>query len=241
MSRFKLFLVGLGIIFLSGCGFVDYFFLAPPEDTAQELAQAGYDAMQEKDYDKAIEYFTKLKDRYPFSPYTPQAEINLGDAYFLIGEYKAASETYKEFEALHPRHEAIPYVLLRIGLANLKQFESADRPYTNVAEAYSFFTRLIETYPQSEYAKEAKKYLRKCRFLMAEHELYVADFYWRTEEYKAAWLRYQYVEKEYQDLPEVVSYAKKRKELAYLRWIELVSKETKEREEGSWKRFLDWL
>jgi len=241
MTRVKLLIVSFLFFLISGCGVVDYFFLTPPEDTAQELAQAGYDALQEKDYDRAIEYFTKLKDRYPFSPYTPEAEVSLGDAYFLVGEYKAASEVYKEFEALHPRHEAVPYVLLKIGLSNLKQFESADKPYTNIAEAYSFFQRLIETYPENKYAQEAKKYLRKCRFLMAEHELYVADFYWRTEQFKAAWLRYKYVEKEYADLPEVVAYASQRRDLAYLRWQEAKAKEAKEKKEGSWKRFFDWL
>ncbi|WP_456324331.1 outer membrane protein assembly factor BamD [Desulfonauticus submarinus] len=242
MTRIRsIFLLFLLCWSLSGCGVIDYLFLSPPEDTAQELAQAGYDALQNKDYSEAIEYFSKLKDRYPFSPYTPQAEISLGDAYFLNGDYQAAVDVYKEFEALHPRHEAISYVLFKIGLANYKQFESVDKPYTNLAEALSYFKRVAEGYPKSKYAKEARLYIRKCRYLMAEHELFVADFYWRTGRYLAAWKRYSYVEKNYSDLPEVLDYARERKKLAYLEYQKEQGEKEREREQGSWKEWFDWL
>lgn len=125
------------LVLCSGCGVIDYFFLSPPEDTAQELAELGNEAMQEKEYGKAIEYFQKLRDRYPFSPFTTAGELSLGDAYFLDEQYRAASETYKEFESLHPRHEAIPYVLLQIGISSYNQFESIDLPQDNIARHWS--------------------------------------------------------------------------------------------------------
>ncbi len=67
---------------LSGCGIIDYIYLPPPEDTAQELFEAGNDAMREKNYSAAIGYYTKLKDNFQFSPYALEAELSLGDAYF---------------------------------------------------------------------------------------------------------------------------------------------------------------
>ncbi|MFW5899880.1 MAG: outer membrane protein assembly factor BamD, partial [Desulfovermiculus sp.] len=118
----------LGIGTLSGCGVIDAVFLKPPQDTALELLQAGNSAMGQEDYKQAISYYTKLKDRYPFSPYTAQAELRLADAYFLDKRYAAAENAYKEFESLHPGHEDIAYVLFRIGLSNYKQFKSIDLP-----------------------------------------------------------------------------------------------------------------
>lgn len=41
------------LLLLSGCGIIDYFFLPPPEDTAQELYEGANDAMQEKNYSQA--------------------------------------------------------------------------------------------------------------------------------------------------------------------------------------------
>ncbi len=66
----------------SGCGIIDYYFLKPKPKTPLELLEAGQDALNEKDYDNAIEYFQKMKDKYPFSPYTVRAELLLGDSYF---------------------------------------------------------------------------------------------------------------------------------------------------------------
>ncbi len=226
---------------LSGCGFIDYYFLEPPEDTAQELAEAGNVAMHEKNYDEAIEYYTKLKDRYPFSPYTPKAEVSLADAYFLDEQYKAAVQTYKEFESMHPRHEAIPYVLYQIGVANYKQFKSVDLPQSNMSEALEYFRRVKNSYPQSEYSKAARDYIDKCRRYKAEHEIYMADTYWQMERYLSAWKRYQFVIEKYPDMPEISDYARRRGKLAYFKYQKKSSRKAREKEQGSWKQWFDWL
>ena len=192
MPRFNLWrqvLAGSVLLFLlSGCGAIDYFFLTPPQDTARELAEAGTQAMEDEQYNKAINAFETLKDRYPFSPFATVAELGLADAYFLDENYSAAVTAYKEFEAIHPGHEAIPYVLFRTGVASYEQFTSIDRPQDNIREAIQYFRRVSTSFPDSEYAALADDYVKKCRRLIAEHEIYVADFYWRTENYGAAWL-----------------------------------------------------
>ena len=81
------------LLLLSGCGIIDYFFLPPPEDTAQELYEGANDAMQEKNYSQAAQYYTKLKDNFPFSPYTVEAELSLGDAFFLDGSHERRYHT----------------------------------------------------------------------------------------------------------------------------------------------------
>ena len=92
------------LFFLGGCGIIDYFYLPPPEDTAQELFESANEYMREKDYARASELYRKLKDNYPFSPYTVEAELSLADAYFLDSEFVLAAEAYKEYESLRPRN-----------------------------------------------------------------------------------------------------------------------------------------
>lgn len=229
------------LLTLSGCGFVDYFLLPPPEDTAQELYEAGLEYMKEKDYSNAAEYFQKLKDKYPFSPYTPQAELALGDAWFLDEEYELAVDSYQEFEALHPRHEMIEYVIYQIGVSNFKLFKSIDLPQARVVEAMEYFRRLVDTYPESKYADQAVAYISECRRLQAEHEVFVADFYWRSENYGAAWERYSYIVANFQDRPKIVAYSEKRAKLAWMKHQKTLSQEERERIQGSWKQWFDWL
>ena len=238
---FRHLVLAASIMLLSGCGLIDYFFLPPPEDTAQELYEGANDAMRDKKYAQAAEYYTKLKDNFPFSPYTVEAELALGDALFLDEKYPEAAEAYKEFESLHPRHEAIPYVLYQVGMADLKSFISVDRPTTSTQEALEFFGRLRETYPNSEYAQKAAEQMQECRRLLAEHELYLGDVFWNMKNYGPAWKRYTYIVDNFPDVPEVSEHAKEKSLSAYYKYREQQSRKAREEIQGSWKEWFDWL
>lgn len=234
-------LLALTLCTVTGCGFIDYFLVGPPEDTAQELFEAGVDAMHAKEYGKASDFFSKLKDRYPFSPYTPLAELGLGDALFMNEKYQEAVDAYKEFETMHPTHEETPYALYQIGVAYFKMFQSIDLPMANIQEGLEYFYRVEESYPGTKYAEGSKQYVVKCRRLMAEHELFVADFYWRATRYVSAWKRYEYVGENFGDLPDIKDYARRRAEFAYYEYQKTLSTKERERIQGSWKRWFDWL
>ncbi len=231
----------LSLSILPGCGILDYFYLPVPEDTAQEIFEIGNEAMQEKDYYTAIEYFNKLKDRYPFSPYTTQAELSLADAYFLDGSYLEAMQAYMDFEAMHPRHEETPYVLYQVGVSAYNSFTSVDRPQDQVAQGLQYLYRLREVYPETDYAQAAADYILKCRGILADREIFVADFYWRTEQYGPAWHRYQYVVDNFADLEQVRDYAQKRADMAYLLQQKTETKKAREERQGTWKKWFDWL
>ncbi len=228
-------------LLLSGCGLVDFFYLPVPQDTAQELYEAGVDAMNATDYYAAVEYFEKLKDRYPFSKYTPKAEIGLGDAYYLAGYYQDAMDAYVEFESMHPRHPEVPYVLFQIGVSGYKTFTSIDRPQLPVAEGLQYLYKLKEGFPDSKYAPAADDYILKCRRILAERELFVADFYLRTDKYGGAWQRFQFVVDNFADIPDVYEYASRQAEFAYLKHQEHESQEAMEETHGAWNDYFEWL
>jgi len=240
-KRFIAVLLLLLLPVISSCGLIDYYFLPPAEDTAQELFESGMDYMQEKRYSRAAENFLKLKDRYPFSPLTPKAEIALGDAYYLDARYLEAVDAYKEFETLHPSSPQIPYVLFQMGQGNLKQFRTIDLRQDNVKEALEIFYRLEESYPQSEYSKPTKDLIRQCRKILAEHEIFVADFFWRTHKYGSAWHRYLFILENYADVIEFKDYVRKQAEYSYFEYQKALSEEERERVQWTWKRLLKWL
>lgn len=242
MRRILLPVLALVLLSLNGCMWIDAYFLPPPEDTAQELYEAGMDAMGEKDYDDAQDYFSKLKDRFPFSPFALKGELALGDAFYLDEEYLQALEAYKEFEALHPTNEDIPYVLYQIAGANINMFKTIDRRQENITEALEYLYRLVDTYPQSQYAEAAQGQILKSRRILAEHEVFMADFFWRTEQYGPAWHRYQYVVENFSDITDLRDYAIRRAESSYYEYQKELSEDERARLQGSWMRWLkQWL
>lgn len=239
--RFALLMVCLAAV-LSGCGLIDYYFLPPPEDTAFELYEAGVDAMKEKHYEAAAEYFAKLKDRFPFSPYAVKGEVGLADAYFLDDKYIEAAEAYKEFEAMHPGNEEIPYILYQVGMSNLNQFKSIDRRQDNIKEGLEYFYRVEQAYPDTEYGKNARKLIKRCRRILAEHELFVADFFFSRSQFGPAWHRYRYVVENYSDIADLRVYAHKRAQQAYFEYQKELSEEERMEIQDSWMLWLrEWL
>jgi len=206
-------------------------YLPPAEDTAQEIFEAANDAMADHNYVRAVQLYNKLKDAYPFSPYTVDAELSLGDAYYLDEEYTLAAENYK----------AIPYVLYQIGMSLMKQFQSIDRPTTVLDEAVSYFERVVQQYPGTPYAEGAKKNIGICRKNMAEHELYIADMFWHMEKYGPAWHRYEYIVKNYADVTAVAAHAKAKSAAAYHEYTVQASEERRLQREGSWRDWFKWL
>ena len=188
-----IFCLGLQV---SGCSW----FQPKKEKTARELAEEGMEAFKDEDYKKSIESFEKLKDWYPFSQYAILAELKLGDAHYQRKEYEEAIYAYEEFENLHPKNEAVPYVVYQIGRCYFDRRQTIDRDQTMTHQAVRVFTRLVRTYPASLYAKKAGEHIRVCEKNLAEHELYVAMFYYKTKHYRAALDRFKTVLTSYPDL-----------------------------------------
>ena len=183
------------VLQLLGCAW----FKTKEEKTAQELAEEGAEAFRDKDYRKAIKSFEKLQDWYPFSQYSILAELKLGDAHYHLKEYEEAISAYEEFENLHPKNEAVPYVVYQIGRCYFDRLYSIDRDQTMAREALQVFERLIHTYPTSTYAKQAEEHIKICNRNLAEHEFYVGMFYYKTKHYKAALERFKTVLRSYSD------------------------------------------
>ncbi|MDY6989775.1 MAG: outer membrane protein assembly factor BamD [Thermodesulfobacteriota bacterium] len=170
------------------------------EKTAQELAHEGMEAFRDENYGRSVEAFEKLRDWYPFSKYAILAELKLGDAHYYLRQYNEAVVAYEAFESLHPKNEAVPYVVYQIGRCYFDQLQAVDRDQTTAQEAVQTFERLIRSYPESPQAKKAKAHIRICQKNLAEHEFHVGEFYCRTKHYKAALERFKAVLTAYPDL-----------------------------------------
>jgi outer membrane protein assembly factor BamD len=229
------------LLALSGCGLIDMVYLPPSEETAQEIFEAANEAMSEKNYVRAVDLYNKLRDTYPFSPYIIDAELSLADAHYLDEDYELAAESYKDFESLHPRHDAIPYVLYQTGMSLMKQFTSIDRATTELQEAYEYFSRLCQSFPDYPTTAEAQKHMLTCRRLMAEHEVYVADVFWHMGKYGPAWKRYDFVIIEFGDVPEVAELATEKSLAAFYYYKEEQGAETRIQRQGTWQKWFTWL
>lgn len=195
MKRFVL--LGLITMFVfSGCAW----FQTEEEKTAQELINDGMEQYNDKDYEDAVESFEKLKDWYPFSKYAILAELKLGDAYYHLEEYEDAIAAYEDFESLHPRNEAIPYVIYQTGLCYFERIDTVDRDQSTAQKALETFERLRKQFPKDPYSIKAEQNIKDCQKSLAGHDFYVGLFYYKSKHYKAALQRFKNVLTNYPDV-----------------------------------------
>jgi outer membrane protein assembly factor BamD len=170
------------------------------EYSAQELAWLAMDLYERGDYSRAIEKFEKLKDWYPFSKYAILAELKIGDAHYKKEQYEEAVFAYEEFEKLHPRNEAIPYVIYQIGRCYYDRIDSIDRDQVPARKALDAFQRLIKQFPKDQYARLAEDHIVACFKSLAGNEYIIGLFYYKSKHYEAAYSRFMAVVSNYPDV-----------------------------------------
>ena len=181
---------------LAGCS---WFKKEGPEKPAHELIQEGVQAYNKGDYKDALDAFKKLKDWYPFSKYAILAELKIGEAHYHLQEYPEAVAAYEEFERLHPRNEATPYVVYQIGQCYFEQMDTIDRDQTAAQKALDTFRRLQRQYPDDPYSQKATAQITACLKSLAGHEFYIGRFYFKQKQYYAARERFLAVITQYPD------------------------------------------
>lgn len=187
----------MGLLLISsGCAW----FQDKTEKPAEELIREGIAYYEAGDYKDAIASFEKLRDWYPFSRYAILAELKIADAHFNLEAYSDAIFAYEEFEQLHPRNEAIPYVIYRIGRSYFNQIDTIDRDQSNATKALETYRRLVRQYPQDAYAGMARSDMVACYQSLSGHEFYVGLFYYKNKNYEAAKSRFTNVIQKYPDV-----------------------------------------
>jgi outer membrane protein assembly factor BamD len=169
------------------------------EKTAEQLAEEGNTYFEKKNYKDAITSYERLTDWYPFSVHAKEAELRIADSHYYLEEYEQAIAAYNEFSQLHPSDPKIPYVLYQIGRCYYDQLEQPDRDQTPAVNAIDAFRNLTMQFPDSDYAKEVTAYIDECMKNLAQRDLYVGMFYFKSRHYQAARERFISVIKNYPD------------------------------------------
>lgn len=166
----------------SGSGAVEY------SVSAQKNYDKGLKMLESKDWVAASKYFGFIKSRFPYSKYAVLAELRLADAEFGAEQYLEAVDSYRLFIKFHPTHEMVAngYVSFRIGEAYFRQLPgdfwmfppSFEKDQSSTEDAANELKSFLDKYPDSPYRKEAKKILVRVGKRLADHEWYVARYYW---------------------------------------------------------------
>lgn len=199
----------LALMALAGCGRNNV-----AEDQGPEfLYMRGFEAMDASNFAGAIQYFQALEARYPFSPETRQAQLDLIYLYYRSQQPEEAIDAAEEFERENPTHERLDYCLYMRGLVRFDQapniiekllrVDLSLRPPKDTLRSFSTFQELVRRFPDSEYVPDARQRMVFLRNRLADFENHVADYYLRRGAYVAAINRAKYALEHYPEAPQL--------------------------------------
>ncbi len=136
---------------------------------AADLSSRYQNAKAELDkgeFDLAIGQFRELQKDDATSPYAIQAQLEIAYAYYRMGDSEQVVATLKEFRQQHSDHPHIPYSHYLAGLSlyedalrlieNSSTKEGRIRAKVSAQQALTYFSRLINDFPKSKYAADAR-------------------------------------------------------------------------------------
>lgn len=179
--RTLLILLLTGLTLLSGCA------STPDKDsTAEQLYAQGEVAFAKSRYEEAITRWKEAKETFPDPELMAKAEIGIANAYFLNDDFIEAGAAYEDFRKLHPTHNLAQFALYRQALASYNLITGIDTDQTPTKNALALFESFSRQYPKSEYVTKTQEKIVECRGKLAQYEIYVGRFYYRTDAYQAA-------------------------------------------------------
>ena len=118
-----------------------------PDDYRKGLAQ-----VRQGEYDKALQSFRDFLRTNGDSPLAANAQYWIGECYYQRGQYSQAIVALNDLWRQHPKSDRVPPALLKIGLTFMQM--------NNKSDARLFFQKVVNDFPSSPEAAQAREKLR---------------------------------------------------------------------------------
>ncbi|MES2854566.1 MAG: outer membrane protein assembly factor BamD [Bdellovibrionota bacterium] len=176
---------------------------APTRDTStpEGAFLAAEDMEKDERYEEAIQQYSEVKNKHPYSRFATEAELKIGDLQFTRESYIDAQGAYQLFKEFHPKHPRIDYVTYRLAMSYYNQLPSTiDRDLSLAEKAILYFDETINSYPTSTHVKESREKREAALKMLGEKEMYIASFYLKRKQFDSALKRYEMLIKTYPNL-----------------------------------------
>lgn len=160
----------------------------------QFLYEQGLEAMKERRWTDARDYFVRLIDGYPQSRYRADAKLGIGDVYLEQGTAESlvlAEAEFRDFLVYYPTGTRADYAQYKLGMTHHKAMRAPGRDQTETRAAIREFTAFMDRFPESQLRDEVATHLREAKDRLGESDFRVGLHYYRSRWYPGAIPRFR--------------------------------------------------
>ena len=215
LSRLSRIIIILLFLFVLGCGTSQKtVFTGEPKSDAERDYRMAVQTLESGSSEDAIKAFNLLKLTYPYATrWTTLADLRIADAYRNSGDYATAAVSYQDFIRTYPTHAEVAYAayetancyyeLMPADYFFLPDPWQRDRKTTTQAERA--LNNFIRKFPDHEKQPVAQEQYREVRRRLANHEIDVAEFYFKKQAYQGVVDRLEKAISTYPEVEDIAS------------------------------------
>ncbi len=166
--------------------------------SAQQIFELGERQIEAGNADDAAFTFGEIERLYPYSEFAQRALIMQAFAYHRDGDYPNSRAAAQRFVDFYPAEQDAPYAAYLLALSYYDQISDIGRDQGLTFEALQALRRVIETYPDSEYAAASVAKFDLAFDQLAAKEMEVGRYYLKRANYAAAANRFRTVVEDFQ-------------------------------------------
>ncbi len=170
------------------------------DDIEQQMSQSykeGVLALEQGDVLFAAKKFNEAELLFPQSDWAPRASLMAAYAYWSEGYYQNSVEELKRFLKLYPKNKNLDYAYYLLAINYYDSIIDEKKDLRPLTESQKYFNILINKYPQTDYALDARYKIELIQDILAAKEIFIARHYIKKQKWIAAINRLNVVVKDY--------------------------------------------
>ncbi|MGV8996709.1 MAG: outer membrane protein assembly factor BamD [Parvibaculaceae bacterium] len=168
------------------------------ERPVETIYNNAMDLLADGAYVKAAAEFDEVERQHPYSIWARRATLMSAYSNYKTNNYDDAILSAQRYISLHPGSKEVVYAYYLTALCYYEQISDVGRDQKMTEDALASLSALIQRFPQSEYARDARLKLDLTRDHLAGKEMEIGRYYLRTHDYTAAINRFRVVLTDYQ-------------------------------------------
>lgn len=173
------------------------------ERPVEQIYNKAMDYMADGNYQRAAQEFDEVERQHPYSIWARRATLMSAYAHYKVNEYDDAILTAQRYISLHPGSKEVAYAYYLVALSYYEQISDVGRDQKMTEDALASLTTLIQRFPRSEYARDARLKLDLTLDHLAGKEMEIGRYYLKRHEYIAAINRFRVVVENFQSTTHV--------------------------------------
>lgn len=190
--------VAVAALLIAGCAGGSNDELPYSEQPVDFLYNNALNDLNNRRYFQAARGFDEVERQHPYSIWARRAILMSAFSNYQANQYDEAILAADRFITLYPGNEDVAYAHYLKAVSYYEQITDVGRDQKNTELATDALGTVIERFPETDYARDAKLKLDLTRDHLAGKEMEIGRYYLRRGQYVAAINRFQIVVANYQ-------------------------------------------